>query len=116
MDYTGARHWYCERNPFRDKGFEVDLFRTRIPGHRTLALKSQVRPKNGFLDILAKRNSKLGGALPYQSSSLAREFYLHPDFSGARSTTGTLLSRFLHSTRSLANALHARNNVCTQLI
>jgi hypothetical protein len=74
---------------------------------------SQVRPKNGFLDILAKRNSKLGGALPYQSSSLAREFYLHPDFSGARSTTGTLLSGFLHSTRSLANALHARNNVCT---
>jgi hypothetical protein len=37
-----------------------------------LALKSQVRPKNGSLDILAKRDSKLGGALPYQSSGVAR--------------------------------------------
>ena len=82
---------------FQDKGLEANLFGRRIPKHRTLAFNSLVRPQNGSLDILAKRDSKLGGPLPYQSSSAARQFYLHPDFPGARSTTGTLLCGFLHS-------------------
>jgi len=58
--------------PFQDKGLEANLFGSRIPKHRTLAFKSQVRPQNGSLDVLAERNSKLGSPLPYQSSSAAR--------------------------------------------
>jgi hypothetical protein len=85
----------------------ADLFRRRISSH--YALYSQLCFKNGSLDILAKRNSKLGGSLPYQSFCAARQFYLHPDFPSTRSATWTFLGGFLHSGTSVVT-----KNVCKQ--